>query len=122
MSHTNTTFHLQLLLKTMNIEPYPFTKLVIMNNLSDQEYEELFTLLEGLNETYEAQKEDGLLDFTSLLVHFAGMLNQKLHPTETIYALKKEGYFPKLMSEFVQIINDAKRRPHNIFNRLPKMD
>ncbi|HEX6593584.1 MAG TPA: DUF1878 family protein [Bacillota bacterium] len=109
MSHINTTFHLQLLLQTMNIEQYPFIKLIIINNLSSQEYEELFMLLEQLNEMYKVQKEEGLLDFTSLLIHFAGMLNQKLDPTETIYALKKEGHFPNLMEEFMQIIEDAKK-------------
>ncbi|GGB51570.1 DUF1878 family protein [Virgibacillus dakarensis] len=97
-------FHLQLLSKLIDIKQYPFIKLIIEHNITFQEYNNLFLLLDKLNEQYESQKEEGFLDFTSLLVHFGGMLTEKLDPNDTIFALKREGYFPSLMGEFIKII------------------
>ncbi|RYG72903.1 DUF1878 family protein [Lentibacillus lipolyticus] len=91
------------------MEQYPFIRMIIENNISKQEYDELFELLENLNKQYKAQKKDGLLDFTSLLLHFAGMLNAKLHPDKVIIALKKEGYYPSLMNEFMRILKENGR-------------
>ncbi|WP_106498100.1 DUF1878 family protein [Lentibacillus sp. Marseille-P4043] len=99
-----TAFHLQLLSKLIDINQYPFIKLIIENNITYQEYHDLFQLLDILNEKFALQKEEGFLDFTSLLIHFAGMLTEKLDPTKTIFALKKEGYFPSLMNEFIRIV------------------
>jgi|SRR5699024_2371207 len=87
-------FYLQLLSKTIDMDRYPFTKMVIENNITKAEYINLFHLLESLHDQYMSQKKEGFLDFSSLLVKFAGMLNEKLVPTATVYALKKEGYYP----------------------------
>lgn len=103
-------FQIQLLSKTLDQKRYPFTKLIIERNVTKQEYENLFCLLEQLNDRYQKQKEAGLLDYTSLLIHFAGMLNEKLQPNETIYALKKEGYFPSLMDEFIHILKESQTK------------
>lgn len=97
-------FHLKLLSKVIDVNQYPVIKLIIGNNLSHHEYRELIHLLETLNTQYEIQKGEGLLDFTALLIHFAGMLNSRLEPDETIIALKKEGYYPSLMSEFIKVL------------------
>ncbi|GIO25684.1 DUF1878 family protein [Ornithinibacillus bavariensis] len=98
------TFQIQLLTKIIDIEKFPFTKLVIEKNVSPEEYDGLFHLLEVLNQEFMEQKEEGLLDYSSLLVKFAGLLTEKLAPAETIYGLKKEGYFPELMEEFTQLM------------------
>jgi Protein of unknown function (DUF1878) len=98
------TFQLQLLSKIIDIKKYPFTKLVMVHKLTEDEYNELFTLLEGMDREYRQQKEEGLLDYSSHLVKFAGMLNEKLNPTETIFALHKEGYYPDLLGEFIRLI------------------
>jgi len=98
-------FHIQLLSRIIDMNQYPLTKLMIEKNISRNEYRELLDMLHKLNKNYERQKEEGFLDFTSLLVHFAGMLNEKLQPGETIKALKKEGYFPSLMDEFARILD-----------------
>lgn len=97
-------FHIQLISSMMELDHYPLIRLIIEKNITKKEYDELFQLLERLNEAYELQKADGLLDFTSLLIHFAGMLNEKLEPNATIYAIKKEGYYPSLMATFILII------------------
>lgn len=89
---------------------YPVIKLIIEHNLTRKEYSEMMDMIEGLNETYELQKEEGLLDFTSLLIQFAGMLNEKLNPNETIEALKSEGCYPLLMSEFSKILEEYDRQ------------
>ncbi|WP_245835697.1 DUF1878 family protein [Virgibacillus ndiopensis] len=104
------SFHLQLISKLIDINQYPFVKLVIENNITRKEYDELFQLLHKLDVKYQVQKEEGFLDFTSLLVNFAGMLNEKLVPNTTIYALKKEGYFPSLMNAFIEMIEKNNRR------------
>jgi len=98
-------FHIQLLSRIIDMSQYPLTKLIIENNLSRAEFEELLAMLDTLNKKYEIQKEEGFLDFTSLLIHFAGMLNEKLKPDQTIDALKKEGYYPSLMDEFKVILH-----------------
>ncbi|WP_245844030.1 DUF1878 family protein [Oceanobacillus rekensis] len=106
------SFHIQLLSKIIDMNQYPLIKLIIENNISRAEYEELMEMVHGLNKTYELQKEEGFLNFTSLLIHFAGMLNEKLHPDKTIYAFKKEGHYPLLMEEFSKILkeNEYRRR------------
>ncbi len=106
MGERNTTdFYVRLLSEVIDIHQYPFIKLIIDHRITEEEYNELFRLLDDLQKEYEIQKEEGLIDFSSLLVHFAGMLNEKLHPTEVIFALKKEGYYPSLMNEFIRIMN-----------------
>ena len=104
MSNRKTSFHIQLLAQTIDIQKFPLTKLIIDHHVTEEEYESLFHLLQQLEKQYEVQKEEGFVEFTSLLVHFAGMLTQKLPPNQTIYALKKEGYYPSLMNEFIQLI------------------
>ncbi|OZU87921.1 hypothetical protein CIL03_14560 [Virgibacillus indicus] len=103
------SFHIQLLSKIIDMDQYPVIKLIIENNISREEFSELIQMLEMLDESYVQQKEEGFMDFTSLLVHFAGMLNEKLNPNHLIFALKKEGYFPSLMDEFIKIIKRDRR-------------
>lgn len=104
------SFHMHLLTDAIGIDQFPFTKLVIENELSEREYDELFMMLEELNNDFIHQQSEGLLDFTGLLVHFAGMLNPKMHPDETIVALQKEGHYPALMEKFISILNYSNRR------------
>ncbi|WP_084268838.1 DUF1878 family protein [Oceanobacillus damuensis] len=112
LNNTNdgSSFHIQLLSKIIDMNKYPLTKLIIENNITREEYMELMKMIQRLNDTYELQKEEGFLDFSSLLVHFAGMLNEKLDPNETIEALAKEKYFPLLMAEFRKILDENEKR------------
>lgn len=105
------TFHLHLLSQVIDSEQYPLTKMMIDSEMTEAEYKALFQLLETLNEKYKRQKAEGLLDYTSLLVHFAGMLDPKLSPNETIHALKKEGYYPEMMTEFLKLIEQLDMTP-----------
>ncbi|EQB35119.1 hypothetical protein M948_18650 [Virgibacillus sp. CM-4] len=102
------SFHLHLLSKIMDMDKYPFTKLIIERNLTKAEYIELMDRLFLLNQQFEVQTKEGLLDFSSLLLHFAGMLTEKLEPNQTIYALKEEGVYPSLMETFITILKQTK--------------
>ncbi|KGP72261.1 DUF1878 family protein [Pontibacillus yanchengensis] len=97
-------FHVRLLSQMSRADHYPFMKMILEKGLKEEEYQEVLFLLHTLHNKYEDQKEEGLLDYTSLLIHFAGMLNMKLHPDDTIEALRKEGMYVELMEEFKQII------------------
>ncbi|MBO8156181.1 MAG: DUF1878 family protein [Bacillaceae bacterium] len=99
-----TKFQMDLLMNVIDWDHYPFTKIIIQKGLTKNEFQELMDMLRELDEKYHLQKEEGLLDFTSLLVHFAGMLNEKLDPNETIKALEKEKIYPELMTEFINIL------------------
>ncbi|WP_040954590.1 DUF1878 family protein [Virgibacillus sp. SK37] len=107
-------FHLSLISRIIDMRRYPFTRLIMERNITNPEYKELMKLLEDLDDKYHTQRKEGLLDFSSLLIQFAGMLNEKLEPTETIYALNQEEIHKELMSEFMKIIqqeeNKNKRR------------
>ena len=89
---------------------YPVIKMIIEHNLTRKEYNEMMEMIQSLNDAYELQKEEGLLDFISLLIQFAGMLNEKLDPNKTIEALKLDGYYPMLMSEFSKILEEYDRQ------------
>lgn len=106
------SFHVQLLSRLIDVDLYPFIKLVIENDISKEEYTELFQLLQTLENKYVQQREEGFLDFTSLLINFAGMLNEKLEPNETIYALEREGYFPHLIKEFTSLLKRGIELPN----------
>ncbi|MDY0407815.1 DUF1878 family protein [Virgibacillus soli] len=99
-----TVFHLHLLANVIDMEAYPFIRMVIQANLSKNEYDELMHLLAILNEKYQLQKDEGLLDFSSLLMLLAEKLSEKLQPNELVFALHKEGYYPELMEEFIGIM------------------
>ncbi|MFC0523495.1 DUF1878 family protein [Pontibacillus salicampi] len=92
-------FQIRLLSYMVDGEQYPFSKMLIEKEFTESEYIALVDLLETLEVKYKEQKEEGLLDFTSLLLHFAGMLNIKLNPDETIRALWQEGFHRELMEE-----------------------
>lgn len=106
------SFHVQLLSKLIDVDQYPFVKLVIEHNISKEEYTELFQLLQTLEDKFVQQKEEGFLDFTSLLINFAGMLNEKLDPNVTIHALRREGYFPHLIKEFTRLLERGVELPN----------
>ncbi|MDC3417275.1 DUF1878 family protein [Aquibacillus salsiterrae] len=97
----NLLFQIKLLTQTSDLKRFPFTKLVIQHQLTEEEYEEIFHLLDKLNDEFIQQKEEGFLNFEPLLLHFVGMLTTKLNPFETIDALKKEGHYPSLMDVFL---------------------
>lgn len=97
------SFYVQLLTQMQEFQNYPFTKMIMEKRISKKEYQELMTLLSNLSDKYQEQKEEGLLHYNPLLIHFAGMLNHKLHPDKVILALQEEGIFSDLMGEFQRI-------------------
>ncbi len=94
----------------MDLNQFPMIKMVLERDVTGLEFKELLQLLSRLNDKYVMQQEEGLLDYSSLLIEFAGMLSEKLDPNATIYALKKEGYYPSLMKTFIKIIEEDERK------------
>jgi hypothetical protein len=102
-------FYQSLLIEMIDGDKYPFYKLVMQLNLSEEEVHQLFLLCEELSIEYEKQKAEGFVIFNPLLTQFAGMLPPKLDVEETIYALYKQGLFTPLMEEFQHILKEMKR-------------
>lgn len=98
------SFQLKLLLEVEELQKYPFKKLVIEKELTEQEYKETLNLLQTLTHTYERDVESGLIDHSALLLHYAGMLCYKLPVEETLYALNKEGIYPALTQKLINIL------------------
>ncbi|KGX92604.1 hypothetical protein N781_14835 [Pontibacillus halophilus JSM 076056 = DSM 19796] len=96
-------FYIRLLVSMEQFEQYPFTRMIIQNGLNEEEYQELLRLLERLNAELVNLKHDGMMDFTKLLIHFAGMLNVKLHPDEVMDALISQQMYVDLMKTFKHI-------------------
>ncbi|QXE02668.1 DUF1878 family protein [Terribacillus sp. DMT04] len=84
------SFHLQLIAETGVLDKYPFRKLLIERNVNEEEYAAVLQLFQRLNKLFLEQKEEGLLDYTSLLLEFVGMLPEKLHYWEVLLALREE--------------------------------
>ncbi|KGX86167.1 DUF1878 family protein [Pontibacillus marinus] len=97
------TFYVQLLMEMKELEKYPFIKMLIAKGVTEKEYQELIMLLSNISEEFEAQKEAGMLDFTGLLIHYAGKLNPKLHPDELMDALIAENRFLEVMIQLKKI-------------------
>ncbi|WP_181349238.1 DUF1878 family protein [Thalassobacillus sp. CUG 92003] len=95
------SFHVQLMSNLEWTDAYPFTKMVITHNLTKTEYEQVFFLMEELHDTYEKYQAEGFVDYSPLLIHFAGMLSYKLNPNQALRALYQEGIYPKLTGTLV---------------------
>ncbi|PAD35042.1 DUF1878 domain-containing protein [Terribacillus saccharophilus] len=84
------SFHLHLIAETGVLDKYPFRKLLIERNINEEEYAAVLKMLQRLNRLYKEQKEEGLLDYTSLLLEFVGMMPEKLYYWDVLLALREE--------------------------------
>lgn len=88
-------YHQQLLLEMMQTHSFPAYRIIVKNDLSEEEVAEIFRLCEKLSAQFEQQKEEGFVYFIPLLTQFTDLLNNKLDPEETINAfLRQEIYVP----------------------------
>lgn len=90
-------YHQRLILEMMQTHSFPAYKVIIKNDLSEDEVEELFSLCNELTIQYEQQKEEGFVYFTPLLMKFVGLLNKKLDPYETMNAFLNQKMYVPLM-------------------------
>ncbi|WP_409274259.1 DUF1878 family protein [Neobacillus sp. SCS-31] len=93
-------YHLRLMAKALERTEYQFTKLVVENNLSEQETKEFFILCEKMNKQMEEQKAEGFLNFHPLFQEFSSSLSSKLNPRDVVRACKDQKLFLSLMNEF----------------------
>lgn len=98
-------FHNHLLLKMIDGKKFPFYALIIQKGITKKEMDDVFTLCEEVNQRFEMQQENGLVDDKPLLLHFVGMLNPKLPVKETIIALYEQNHYPALMAKLIDIMN-----------------
>jgi hypothetical protein len=100
----NLEYYQRLLVQMADAEKYPFYLSVMKTGLSAEEIEDIHRICAELEQMLAEQKEQGLLDYMSLLTLFAGQLNHKLPVDDTILALHKQGMYVPLMTEFKKII------------------
>lgn len=100
----NLEYYQKMLIKMADAEKYPFYVSVMKAGLSAEEIEEIHRICRELEEMLAEQKEQGLLNYESLLTLFAGQLNYKLSVDDTIIHLHKQGLYEPLMGEFRNII------------------
>jgi hypothetical protein len=97
-------FHMELLLKHIRLDQYPFDALVIQNKVGRKEVLELMDLCEKLSIEMEKQKAEGFVTFAPLLTEF----HQKLHPDlpleKTIHAMKAQRLYEPLMDAFMKLL------------------
>lgn len=115
-------FYLQLLMRTMDFSHYPFTKLIIESGVGKKAYDELLEKLHELQQQFEYQKEEGLLNYASLLQEFTAQLPPQLKEKETLKALRAENMYPVLMDEFLQIMEDNDGSLSRLRSRRRKRD
>jgi hypothetical protein len=96
-------YYQSLLQKMVDPEKYPFYVSVMNRGLSADEIEEVFCICDELSYMLAEQKEQGLLNYVSLLTRFAGQLNHKLSVDDTIAALHNQGMYVPLMKEFLNL-------------------
>ncbi|MBU8905454.1 DUF1878 family protein [Desertibacillus haloalkaliphilus] len=99
-------YYKRIFVEMVDKERFPFYYLMVENDLTEEEVEEVYALCEHLNQQLEEQRDSGLLNYTSLLIHFVGMLNVKLNPEVTIQALYKQGYYQPLMLRLRSLIEE----------------
>ncbi|MCH4865511.1 YhaI family protein [Bacillus sp. 1006-3] len=97
-------YYIQLLVKTVDMDRYPFYGLLIDKGLSKEEGEAVMRICDELSEELATQKAQGFVTFDKLLALFAGQLNEKLDVHETIFALYEQGLYQEMMEVFIDIM------------------
>lgn len=98
-------YHMELLLKQIRVNQYPFDVLVIECKLSREEVQELMRLCENLSIEMEKQKAEGFVTFAPLLTEFQMKLHPELPLKKTIYAMQAQRIFQSLMDAFLKLLD-----------------
>ncbi|WP_164988907.1 DUF1878 family protein [Fictibacillus sp. S7] len=96
-------YYNRLTVQSINLRTYPFYTLVMEKHLTEAEVEDVLSLCNELHRRFTAQTENGYVQYLPLLLHFAGMLNSKLKPGETIEVLRLQGIHPELMDKLYEL-------------------
>ncbi|WP_223700802.1 DUF1878 family protein [Sutcliffiella deserti] len=97
-------FQMELLLKQIKVDQFPFDALVIKGNLSREDVTNIMNLCEDLTIEMEKQKAEGFVTFTPLLAMFEKRLHPHMPLEDTILALKKQGIYQSLMCAFLKLL------------------
>ncbi|HHY74451.1 MAG TPA: DUF1878 family protein [Bacillus bacterium] len=102
-------YHQRLLLEMIQTQNFPVYRLIVKNDLSEEEVEELFKLCDDLTIQYEQQKEEGFVYFMPLLTQFINLVNKKLDPEETIHAFLEQKMYVTLMEVLKKTLTIAQK-------------
>jgi len=97
-------YHQKLLINMLQYSNEPFTKLIVLKGLSEEEVCTFHSLCEELSNKLEEQKAEGFVYFNPLLDEFSNRLNPKLHVRETVEACYQQRLHVELMSEFIKVL------------------
>ncbi|WP_059173288.1 DUF1878 family protein [Bacillus sp. FJAT-27445] len=97
-------YHMRLMADALESTDYQFTKMIVANNLTQRETDEIYTLCEKMNKLMEEQKAEGFLNFHPLFQEFSVSLSPKLNPGEIVQACLSQKMFISLMKEFNKFV------------------
>jgi Protein of unknown function (DUF1878) len=98
-------YHQRLMINMLTYSNEPFTKLIILNDLSEEEVQEFHELCEILNKKMEEQRAEGFVYFHPLLDEFTKQLNSKLKVKETVEACLQQKMYIDLMEQFKKLLS-----------------
>ncbi|MDX8364618.1 DUF1878 family protein [Cytobacillus sp. IB215665] len=97
-------YYQTLLLKMVEKDHMPFYQMVIKEQLSKADVDEILSVCEKLSMKLEEQKAEGLLVFTPLLIEFSKTIQFKMNVKDTVTAMLKQQMYTPLMEEFMKLI------------------
>ncbi|MBM7620770.1 hypothetical protein JOC95_002625 [Bacillus tianshenii] len=97
-------YHMELLLKQINMDRFPFDALVVQHNIGREDVRQLMSICERLSIEMEKQKAEGFVTFAPLLTEFHHKLHHELPLEKTIHAMKSQGMYESLMDAFLKLL------------------
>ncbi|MDX8361245.1 MULTISPECIES: DUF1878 family protein [Bacillaceae] len=97
-------YYQTLLLKMVEEDHMPFYQMVIKEQLSKEDVDEILSICEKLSIKLEEQKAEGLLVFTPLLIEFSKTIQFKMNVKDTVTAMLKQQMYTPLMEEFMKLL------------------
>jgi hypothetical protein len=97
-------YYQSLLMEMLDIYKFPFYRLVMEEQLSEDETTEILTLCEELNQRFEEMREEGFVHYTPLLTHYVGMLNPKLNPLTVAQSLYDQKLYDAMMGHLIKMM------------------
>ncbi|MCJ7840421.1 YhaI family protein [Lederbergia sp. NSJ-179] len=99
-------YHQKLLLNMIHGEGFEFDRLIVVNNLDQNEVEEFLKMCEDLNKEMLEQKAEKFIFYAPLFAEFKHRLTPKLDHREVIEACLRQQIYPELMEKLKRNILD----------------
>ncbi|MCF6136176.1 DUF1878 family protein [Pseudalkalibacillus berkeleyi] len=99
-------YYQQIMVDTIDPKRFPWYRFIVEAELGKDEVKEVYQLMKELEKEKESLREAGMVDQTSLLLHYVGMLNSTLNPFTTASALKQQGMFVDITAELLEMMKE----------------